>query len=200
MAVGTKGRDLHLWLTAIASVAGGAAWLQGACLPGRALLLLSAVAFCCFWVIQWIDIPRARRWSRALGLKHVVVVPVSPRWVSILLALARRRLPCSRRAYEVHISAASAAGTVTTGEHLKTLEEDLITLKDILPGCLLLWETSAPIPSSIRRIIRSLQRQGCAIWERGRWPVPGFPLMPSKLDYRHVRRGALIVPGGKGGP
>lgn len=192
--MGTKGRDLVLWLLVLLVPAAAVASLLGADYGAKAFwLALGCTAG--LGVFERVTIPRARRRSQAWGLKHVVLLPINRWWAALLLAAAGRRMPWCERAYEIHIPNSPS----NLHDYLVEVEADLLRAKDILPGCLFLWETSAPVPSRIRRLIRDLKKDGLAFWEPGMWPVPRFPLIPSQIDKRHVRRGALALPGGKGG-
>ncbi|MBO8128247.1 MAG: hypothetical protein H0Z39_03485 [Peptococcaceae bacterium] len=195
--MGTKGRDLLLWLFTLTSLVVLALSRYPSTLTWAKGLLWVAIlsAGMILWFICY-TLPKAHRDSRKQGFGTVVLLPVNRWWALLLIYLSGERI-CGtpRRAYEIHILFSKELSKLSIWEFLKRLEDDLILAKDSLPGCLFLWETPAPVPSTIRQLIRDLAVQGNAFWQTGRWPIPELPFLPSllKKKKRHVHRGALLL-------
>lgn len=150
-----------------------------------AVLLLLAFSFLyhCAWYL-----PGAVRRSRKLGLRMVVLLPVNPCWVRVLLRLDGERMRYFRGAYEVHIK----SGKQNLGDFLQALSSDLGIAAKTFPGALFLWETSAPLPLAIRRMIRQ-GSSGTAFLKQGGWPVTRFPCTGRDMRKSHMRHGAIIA-------
>ena len=187
--MGVKGRDLALYvffLSSAAVVAGGLMGSSATYPLSFVALFTGAAALYYFYYLA-----EARKFSRRLGLKCVVLLPLNCGWARLLLFAAGKKIRGRiRRAFEIHVEAPPGS---TLSEFLKTLDADLNLAKDELPGALFMWETSAPVPASIRSLIREKSREGNAFWEKGGWPVPRFPLTGRDLEKSRVRRGAILV-------
>lgn len=184
--MGTKGRDIFLYLffmNAFVTVAGK--------LLGFPATPFFFVAFAT-GIVALLYIPylsRARKWSRNLGLQHVVLLPIPCRQAEILNLLAGEKIKGqAKRAFEVHVESPKLG----LPEFLKVLSEDLALVKEKLPGSLFIWETSAPIPSFVRLLIKEKRKRGEAFWKKGRWAVPHFPLTARNMKKDRVRIGAIL--------
>ncbi|MCL6449466.1 MAG: hypothetical protein K6U04_15220 [Armatimonadetes bacterium] len=80
-------------------------------------------------------------------------------------------------------------------DFVRTLEKDLLLIEKCFPRpALYFWETAAPVPSSVRRLIREREREGKAFWEKGARILPKAPLYGFKRgERRYVRRGAILL-------
>lgn len=186
--MGTKGLSAALWLFFLLLAA--AAFHP--VLFGAALFL--AVLIFKHW---FYDLPRARRNSAAMGLQEVILLPVNRCWAALLLRISGgarlvKHLRCGIKAYEVHI----AGRRKSFRETLRQVEKDMFLIKEKVPG-LYLWETSAPVPRSVRREIARAVEAGRAFQKPGGYPVPRFP--GTQLELRRKRHhGALIHAPAKG--
>lgn len=183
--MGTKGRDVFLWLVFLSFLTLVVGFLAG--LPVRPLgffVFFSGLAYFSFFPY----LSRARKRSRELGLRWVVLLPLHPRWAELLLSLSGKEL-CREweKAFEVHVEAPPG---VFPWEFVKGLSFDLELAAREFPGCLFLWESHVPIPDFVRKLIR----EGWGLWEEGRWFVPRFPLTARETKGKKVKRGAVVVP------
>jgi hypothetical protein len=178
--MGTKGRDAALWLffaLMLASILVHAfsKVLFLAALPEVALFL----RYCAR------EHPKAVRRSGEMGLRMAVLIPVKVSWARLLLRLDGERMGYFCAAYEVHVK----SGTLPLVDYLRILSSDLLIAAKMFPGALFIWETSAPLPLSIRRMVRS----GRSVFlKNGGWPVPRFPFTGRDLRKGHVKHGAVI--------
>jgi hypothetical protein len=180
--MGTKGRDIAFWLFVLTGT--GAALLRSK--PFFWAALVFALLFFYHFLVER---PRAIRESREKGLRMVVLVPLCPLFTRLLTGGKIKGK--WERAYEIH----APANPADPESFIKSLERDLTFIKEFYPRpALYLWETSVPIPGSIRRLIREREKEGKAFWRKGPWPVPKAPLHGFKRrEKRHVRRGAFLL-------
>lgn len=178
--MGTKGRDIAFWLFALTGT--------GAALLKSKTFFWAALVFALLFFYHFaVERPRATRESRAKGLKVVALVPLRP---YLARFLAGRRIDGRwDKAYEIHAPAANPESFV------QELERDLTFIEKFYPRpALYFWETPAPVPASIRRLIREREKDGKAFWVKGTWPVPKAPLHGFKRgERRHVRHGAILL-------
>jgi len=143
-------------------------------------------------VLQYfaIYVPRSKTISRALGLQVVVLLPLWPGFSDLYRLMAEISLPgkCFFKAYEIHVIAKSKGNPV---EYVKALDTVLKKMQLICTG-IFYWETSAPLPSSMRQLIKEKKPRGEAYWEKGTWPIPRAPGTALELRKHHARRGAII--------
>jgi hypothetical protein len=180
--MGTKGRDALLWLffaLMLASI------LIHTVAKTFFVAALPEAAFFLHYCAR--EHPKAVRKSRNMGMRMVVLLPVQAFWARLLLHLDGERMGRFCVAYEVHIKSEKR----NLGEHLQILASDLEIAARMFPGALFIWETSAPLPLSIRRMIRQ-GSPGAAFLKRGRWPVPRIPFTGRDLSEGHVKHGAII--------
>ena len=78
------------------------------------------------------------------------------------------------------------------GGYSKRFGSDLGIAAKTFPGALFLWETSAPLPLAIRRMIRQ-GSSGTAFLKQGGWPVTRFPGTGRDMKRGRVRHGAIIA-------
>lgn len=196
--MGTKGRDMLLWLfivvTLIALVAGAAGCRRlAAPLFWMQIVIALAVGY-----YYWVYRPRAIVASRARSLEVLVLMPVQRFWADWLLRLSGKKIRRQwLQAYEIHLQPGLNKSELVP--FLKALEKDLMILEKDMPGCLFLWETSAPVPSRSRHLIRELAPRRMAFWERGGWPVPRIPGISRGIVKKKCHYGAIIAPLPKGG-
>jgi hypothetical protein len=95
-----------------------------------------------------------------------------------------------RTAYEVHIKQGSPT---TLGVYLSQLAADLEIARQCFPGAIFMWETSAPLPLFVRRLIRHGSGRGSAFLKSGGWRVPSFPFTETELKKGRVKHGAIIA-------
>lgn len=187
--MGVKGRDLALYLFFLSAAAAITEGLAG--FPKARLFSLVAIFAFAAALYYFPYFLLARKFSRRLGLKCVVLLPLNCGWARLLLFAAGKKIRSRiRRAFEIHIEALPG---LTLGEFLKMLDADLNLAKNKLPGSLFIWETSAPVPASIRNLIKEKSREGNAFWEKGGWPFPRFPFTGRNLKKSRLRRGAILV-------
>lgn len=185
MSVGVKGRDLLLWVFFPLSFVAIAGTLAG--LPVRPVSLAALITG--LGVLSYYPYAfKARRDSRKLGLKWVVLLPLFPFWAMLLLFFAGRKVTGAwKRAFEVHVRVPPG---MFHQEFTKQLGFELELVAKNFPGYLFLWESHVPIPSLVRRLIR----EGWGFWEEGRWFVPHFPFTGRELKTEKIKRGAVVVP------
>jgi hypothetical protein len=181
--MGTKGRDACLWLFFALIFSIPLHGLAKAVIAVVLLLLALSFLYHCAWYL-----PGAVRKSRELGLRMVVLLPVNPFWARMLLRLDRESLDSFRGAYEVHLK----SGKQDLGDFLQALASDLGIAAKTFPGALFLWETSAPLPLAIRRMIRQGSSR-TAFLKQGGWPVRRFPGTGRDMRKGRVRHGAIIA-------
>ena len=181
--MGTKGRDACLWL--FFSLAFACVLAKG---PAR-YVVLTAMLCAAALILRYYSwyLPRNISKGRDIGLIMVVLLPVAPSWARILLRLDGERMEYFSDAYEVHIR----SGKQSLGGYLQKLASDLEIVAVSFPGALFMWETSAPLPLSIRRMIRQ-GSPGTAFLKKGGWPIPRFPLTERDLKQGRVKHGAIL--------
>lgn len=178
VVMGTKERDLAFWLFAV--------FISGAAVFGSMLLWLAAFISALLFFYHFVIVrPRAVRESRKMGLETAVLVPLWSCAARLRLLLAGKKLAGWERAYEVHLSGSGK-------EIIPVLEKDLLNVAGTVKG-LFFWETSFPVPSAIRKLVREKEKRNKAFWVKGRLPVPGTPLLPDPVDGKHVRYGAVVL-------
>lgn len=180
--MGTKGRDIVFWLFVL--------FLAGAALFKSKVLFWAASGFACLLAAYYrIYVPAAIKRSRAMGLKAVVLLPLWPGFAHLYRLMAGRRIAGKwKRAWEIHVTGASPE----LDSFLRQLQADLARVRHTKAG-LFYWETSAPVPSAVRRLIRDSTRQGRAFWRKGAWPVPRAPGTARELAGKYLRCGAIIL-------
>lgn len=186
--MGTKGRDLALYVFFTSAFL----VITGRCLGLSVMLffLVTSIAFLAILYSCYTTVI-ARKESKKLGLKHVVLLPVAYWWAMWIIKISGGQIKDrGRRAFEVHIEK-SAPDSLS--RFLKDLDHDLSLAKNKLPGTLFFWETPVPVPASIRQLIREKQKEGNALWERGGWKLPRFPFGGRDLKRGILRRGAILI-------
>ncbi len=144
--MGTKGRDSCLWLFFTLIVA---------CLlfNGLARIVIFAVALLMALGILYYYtryLPGATKRSRNMGLNMIVLLPLNALLARLLLQLDGARMSF-RGAYEVHIKKGEKH---TLDDYLKLFTSDLEIVRRTFPGSVFMWETSAPLPLLVRRLVR----------------------------------------------
>jgi hypothetical protein len=182
--MGTKGRNSCLWLFFI---------LIMACLliNGIARIFIFAVALLMAMGIMYYYtryLPGAIKRSRNMGLSMIVLLPLNALLARLLLQLDGERLSF-RGAYEVHIKKGEKHAL---GDYLKLFTSDLEIVRKTCPGSVFLWESSAPLPLFVRRLIGKGSIDGSAFLKNGEWPVPRFPFTELELKKGRVKHGAII--------
>jgi hypothetical protein len=177
--MGTKGRDIVFWLFALTGT--------GAALLRSKLLFWAALVFALLFFYHFaVERPRAIRESREKGLRMAVLVPL---WPFLARFLTGKKIAGKwGQAYEIHAPADSK-------NFVRELERDLTFIERFYPRpALYLWETPAPVPAGIRKLIRDREKDGKAFWAKGPWPAPKAPLHGFRRgEGRHVRHGAILL-------
>jgi hypothetical protein len=180
--MGTKGRDVCLWLffslAPITFVKGVARY--------AALMAMFCLALYLYYSLLYL--PGALRRSREMGLNMAVLLPLNGSWASLMLWLDKERMDF-HGAYEVHIRKVEKHAL---GEYLKHFTSDLEIVQRTFPGAVFMWETSAPLPLFVRKLVRQGFTDGSAFLKRGCWPVPRFPFTGTDLKRGRVRHGAIV--------
>ena len=171
--MGTKGRDACLWLYFMLALVFIFAGTSGRRIV---LLLMLGNAACLLHYWRWY-LPIAARNSGEMGLKIAVLLPLNGRWAGLLLRLDQERMDF-HGAYEVHIKKGERHAL---GEYLKYCASDLEIAQRRFPGAVFMWETSAPLPLFVRRLVRQGSADGSAFLKNGGWPVPRFPFTRSGI-------------------
>ena len=183
--MGTKGRDICLWMffTLIMSclLTNG---IARTVIFALALLMAMGILYYYTWYLS-----SAVRRSRDLGLRLAILLPVNAFWAKLLLRLAMERMNF-RGAYEVHIK---KGGKYALCDYLSLFTSDLEIARRTFPGSVFMWETSAPLPLFVRRLVRQGSVNGSAFLKSGGWPVPRFPFTELDLKKGRVKRGAIIA-------
>ena len=150
--MGTKGRDACLWmfflLAPVSVFIRGAAWR--AVLVAMLCLAALFLYYCCWYS------PGAVRRSRIMGLNMTVLLPLNIFWARLLLGKNMRA--GFKQAYEVHILGPGGE----LGDFLRLFTADLELAQKTFPGAVFLWESSAPLPLFVRRLIRQGSVSGSA--------------------------------------
>jgi len=178
--MGTKGRDAVFWLFVL--------FLALAALFNSKMFFWVASGTACLLVIYYrIYVPAAVRRSREMGLKTVVLLPLWPGFTGFYKFLAGKLLGGEqRRAYEIHVVGAEP------DKFQKQVERDLMMIYSTIPG-LYYWETSAPVPASVRRLIRRKTAENKAFWRKGTWSILRMPGTARELVKKYCRCGAIIL-------
>lgn len=180
--MGTLGRDVAFWLFAVS--------VLGAAVSGSFALWLAALFFALAFFYHFLaERPKAVWKSRVGGLQGAALIPLLPPVARLHLLLSGRKAAGRwDKAYEIHVP---GAGPNFIGE----LEKDLVLIVKRFPrSALYFWETAAPVPSSIRMLIREREKHGKAYWIKGASPLPkAFTGGFSRKEKRHVRRGAIFL-------
>ena len=182
--MGTKGRDACLWLFFMAFLAVVTA--KGEARPAF-LAVMIGLALLYLYYCAWYQ-PRAQRKCKGMGMEITLLLPVNICWSRLLLGSSLKT--GFSKAFEVHV----AEGRLSLGEFLRTLAHDLAIARRTFPGAAFMWETSAPLPAFVRRLIRGGSVNGTAFLKNGGWPLPPrFPLTARNLKKGRVSHGAIIV-------
>jgi len=184
--MGTKGRNIVLWLLLISLGTVVIALIAGNRTAGQYFFLV-AVTLVLFWIkFSFIDMPKARKKSIEIGLEVIDLLPINPVWAKWLV---KKPWPVAY-AYEIHLRL-----QVIPPKNLITgMERDLAYIEQNMQG-LFLWETNIAVPHRIRRLIKRYESIELAVWETGTWPVPKPPLVGLKPGKKPVRRGAILIGG-----
>lgn len=194
--MGTKGCDFFLWW----SYASCVLMFLGIAIGYREPFLfwhfmVPSLAFAWFHIIE---LPKAKKKSRKMGLKVVCLVPINKHLARWLIVSKGRIKNTEKGAFEIHLNPKIKEGTTSIHQLLADIDHDLLIIKKKYPGFLFIWETFLPPPSKYRRYIKQLENRGCAIFQKGRWPIPKPPLAGRRIKTGHIRRGALLnEPGGE---
>lgn len=192
--MGTKGRDLALYLYFAMALGGMAGRLVG--FPAMPFLLLTILLAGLIVAYYLFSVPKAEKHSREIGLKGVILLPLWRRWAGFLCFTAKYKITGRyKQAFEVHVRLPAGKGPK---EFLALLDADLNLARAKLPGSLFIWETSAPLPGTIRALVRQGKERGTAFWKEGRWPFLRFPGTGLDLRKGRVRHGAILIAERKG--
>jgi hypothetical protein len=183
--MGTKGRDICLWLFFALIMA--CLLANGAIrIPIFAMALLMALGILHYYTRY---LPNAIKSSRNMGLNMIVLLPLNTFLARALLQLDGERISfCG--AYEVHIRKGEKHAL---GDYLRLFTLDLEIARMASPGSVFVWETSAPLPLFVRRLVRQGSADGSAFLKRGGWPLPKFPFTETDLQSGRVKHGAIIA-------
>ncbi len=187
--MGIKGRDILIWLFYLGSTTVVVLSFAGYVNVAKVILLIDiAVVFKV--ALLSLKARSATKKSRERGFKLLTLLPVSRSYANILLRFISLDVFFTN-AYELHVDRKDKY----IPEFERLIREDLELLSKVSQQkiTLYIWETNVPIPSKFRRRIKSLQNQGLAVWEKGRWPVPAPPFVYKNKIKKYVRRGALVL-------
>ncbi|OPY63681.1 MAG: hypothetical protein A4E56_00404 [Pelotomaculum sp. PtaU1.Bin065] len=187
--MGTRGRDLALWLFFIAATAYVTGWFCGR--PVLTIFYLTLTA----GVISLGYYPyelHARIKSRKGGFKHVVLLEMWPWWAKWLIRNSGCKVNKNiSKSFEVHILTPKG---IEMTEFIRYLDRDLKLAEKKYPNAIFLWETTAPLPSYFRTQVRKKSKTGEGFWLAGGWPLPRFPLVNGKSNKNgKLRRGFIIT-------
>ncbi len=178
--MGTLGRDAVFWLFLVSAFT-SLFW------AGVIPVVGSVVFALLFFYHFLVERRQAIKKSRAKGLETVALVPLSPliAWLYLLLA-GGKKIARQKRAYEIHVPGYTGGAA---------LERDLKLIYETFPRpAVYFWETSVPLPASVRQLIREMERSGRAYWVKGAFPVPKvFGKGYSRREKEHVRRGVMVL-------
>ncbi|MQL53971.1 hypothetical protein GFC01_17245 [Desulfofundulus thermobenzoicus] len=172
--MGTKGRDVIMWLIII----NGAIAL----FTGSGILSCVEIVLCAAFFYSILE---ARR---AIKYEYIRLVPVNRHWAKLLVR--NRIVGCWDRAYEVHVK-------YRPGEDVRKqrdgVERDLQLIYETRPG-LYLWETATSVPGSFKKLIREKAAEGKAFWEKGCF-LPRPPFVYDVKFRKPLRHGAILHEG-----
>ncbi|MTI82351.1 MAG: hypothetical protein FH756_00315 [Firmicutes bacterium] len=183
--MGIKGRDVFLWwayaaatLMFLAFALGyrHSLWLWG--------FLIPCFAFAWFHLVQ---LPRATKMTKKLGIKTLVLLPIHPKWARVLVG--NKIKTGEKGAFEVHLNLNVKGDPF---ELMKKIDHDLMVVQARFSGYLFIWETEIPVPGQYRKLIQDLSKKEYAFWEKGQWPIPRPPLTGRKTNKQHNRVGAVL--------
>ncbi len=186
--MGTKGRDACLWLFFFLTPV---TFIKG---MGREAAIMAMICLAPYLYYQLLYLPGAARRSREMGLKMTVLLPLNVSWARLLFWLDGERMDF-HGAYEVHLNKGEK---YALGDYLKLFTSDLEIARRTFPGAAFMWETSAPLPLFVRRLVRQGSTDGSAFLKKGRWRAPGFPFTGTDLKRGRVRHGAIVSKGEAG--
>lgn len=189
--MGTKGRDIAMWLLIITIPLVVSLLIMGQLILARILLSITLGATVWFLFFQYVTVPTALRTSQIIGLHSVVLVPIDLWWATRIMKRANMLGYC-KRAYEIHVLGTSD----NIGDFTRNLDDDLkkiaiLSLKDTL----FIWETPAPIPWKVRKMIRDKVLESKAFWNEGGWEISRPPFISKPLKRGYLRHGALLWEG-----
>lgn len=187
--MGVKGRDLLFWpyiafwlITILLSLNG---YKTGSLLTLTIMLLflLGLVGF-------YFKVMSAKRRSKKQGLKVILLLPVSRRYVNWLFRYSEGILDKPfAQAFEIHVNTQKR---LDPKDFTRMLREDLKFLQDNLLCTLFIWETNVPIPQYFRQLIKRAEVQGLAFWNKGRWPMQ-IPAVSKARKKKYARHGAFLL-------
>ncbi|ABO49483.1 conserved hypothetical protein [Desulforamulus reducens MI-1] len=187
--MGTKGRDIAIWGIYFTLPLALVMVKLGYDTLARGVYLLALVSGIWLLYFQFITVPIAIRKSRSSGLKRVVVLPIVRPWANWMI---KQHMNADyKKAYEIHI----ISKPTNLWEFVAALEADLRIIDAKYKDCLFLWETSAPVPSNFRKLIKRHIKVGSAFWQKSGWPIPRPPFVSRQLKRGQVRSGALVWKG-----
>jgi ABC-type polysaccharide transport system permease subunit len=166
-------------LAPVSALIRGAAWR--AVLMAMLCLAALFLYYCCWYS------PGAVRRSRIMGLNMTVLLPLNIFWARLLLGKNMRA--GFKKAYEVHIFGQGRE----LSDFMRLFTVDIELAQKTFPGAVFLWESTAPLPLLVRRLIRQGSVKGSAFLKDGGWPVPRFPLTERDLQKGRIKRGAIIA-------
>ncbi|MCF8010901.1 MAG: hypothetical protein K9L17_08320 [Clostridiales bacterium] len=180
--MGIKGRDFLAWLI-LAGIAAIVMFYPDQ--TAKNFVLLFILTMLGLFFLHLIEVCRAKKLSKRMGLEIVILIPLIPKWAEFIVS---RYLQCSVVcAYEIHIRETKK----TKREMLYAMENDLAYIEKNMQG-VFLWETGVTIPRRIRKIINDYKSKGLAVWEDGMLLIPRPPFVGRKHK-KKFKRGVMVI-------
>lgn len=189
--MGTKGRDLVIWVFYIISILEVVLSFSKNLPAARSVMLVNILLL--LMVVKFnLKVRAAKVRSKDDGLKLLVTLPISAVYARWLMAISKTRIDTDfvDEAAELHVNNKCR---YNPAEFVQLMEKDLDLLKSSPGKRLYIWETNVPVPCEFRQLIKQMVTREQAVWQKGRWPVPAPPLISGHNKGKYIRRGAIIV-------
>ncbi|MBM7854947.1 Ca2+/Na+ antiporter [Desulfohalotomaculum tongense] len=193
--MGTKGRDIVIWLYGLLMLMAAMALISGKILFGRVLFILALLNGFALLYFYAVYLPKAKKYSREeLKLKTVVLLPIWNWWGKILTG--SRINGRVKKTFEIHLNDIEG-GEGGLAAYIKNYRRDLISIagRDNMSGNLVIWESHLPPPSVFRKAIREREKIQKAYLKKGGYgiPYPPFVSLHLKANKKRIYRGAYYI-------
>ncbi len=193
--MGTKGRDLLIWIYILAILLSIALNLTGYLHYGSIFLDIALATFLPIAWFYFVTLKFASKKSKRLGLDLIMLVPIYTWWAKIFTRRTLAIPETVRKGYEVHFRTDIPEYSLQI--YLQLLDKELtkIANMDDMVKALVLWESHIPVPSRFRKLITEQNKKNQAFYTKGGWGIPYPPFVSPHLrkNRRRIHKGAYYI-------